>query len=145
MKFLAVPVVFLPSPKRMPSSRISSITPPNCPKKINRTFWSTPCFVKKYVKNEPSTKYLRELEAALQKLSKPDLIAVLCHTHLVVAHRKLALPFPLAFALRATVCMFALLFVLPAHPLAIPTIVGGGLAFALIANQFPSRLKEALP
>jgi hypothetical protein len=41
---------------------------------------------------------------------------------------------PVAFALRATACMFALLFIMPAHPLVIPTVIGGGLAFALFSQ-----------
>jgi hypothetical protein len=35
--------------------------------------------------------------------------------------------------------MFALLFVMPAHPLAIPTIVGGGLSLALILQNAKVR------
>jgi hypothetical protein len=36
------------------------------------------------------------------------------------------------FAIRAALFMFALLFVLPHHPMSMPTALGGGLAFALI-------------
>jgi len=49
-------------------------------------------------------------------------------------HQFLTLPFPVAFALRATACMFALLFIMPAHPLAIPAVIGGGISLALIAT-----------
>jgi len=42
------------------------------------------------------------------------------------------IPRPIAFSLTSTVFMFALLTILPFHPMSIPTAVGGGLAFALI-------------
>jgi putative NADPH-quinone reductase len=83
------------------------------------------------VKTEPTTKYLQELNAALQKLSKSDLYAVLYRTYLIVARHKFALPFPVAFVLRATVCMFALLLIMPLHPMAIPAAFGGGISVAL--------------
>jgi hypothetical protein len=41
---------------------------------------------------------------------------------------------PVVFSLRATVVMFALMIILPIHPMAIPTAAGGGLAFALITH-----------
>ena len=41
---------------------------------------------------------------------------------------------PVAFALRATFSMFALLTFLPAHPMSMPTAAGGGLAFALLTH-----------
>ena len=41
---------------------------------------------------------------------------------------------PVAFALRAVACMFALLFVMPLEPLSMPTAFGGGLAFAILTH-----------
>ena len=44
-------------------------------------------------------------------------------------------PMPVAFALRATAAMFALLCAMPAHPLAIPAVIGGGISFALLIQK----------
>lgn len=44
------------------------------------------------------------------------------------------LKWPVVFALRAAMCMFALLFILPQHPMSIPTAVGSGVALALITQ-----------
>jgi hypothetical protein len=41
---------------------------------------------------------------------------------------------PVIFAVRASFAIFALLLIMPYHPMSIPTAVGGGLAFALITH-----------
>jgi hypothetical protein len=45
---------------------------------------------------------------------------------------KLPLPFPMHFAILSSLCMFILLPVMPHHPLAIPIVIGGGLAGGLL-------------
>lgn len=49
--------------------------------------------------------------------------------------QNLSLPFPVAFALRASLAAFALLFILPHHPISMPTAAGGGMAFALLFHH----------
>lgn len=46
-------------------------------------------------------------------------------------------PAPVAFGLVASLSMFALLPLMPLHPLSIPTVIGAGLSFALLL-QIPS-------
>jgi hypothetical protein len=45
---------------------------------------------------------------------------------------RLSLPFPLHFAILASLCMFVLLPVMPYHPMALPIVIGGGLAGGLL-------------
>lgn len=53
--------------------------------------------------------------------------------HVLYLHtRKPALPAPVHFSIVASLCMFALLPLMPHHPLAIPISIGGGISFALI-------------
>lgn len=44
------------------------------------------------------------------------------------------LPAPVHFAILASLCMFLLLPVVPHHPLAIPIVIGGGLAGGLFIS-----------
>jgi hypothetical protein len=41
---------------------------------------------------------------------------------------------PVAFSVRAMVAMFALLFIMPMHPMSLVIATGGGLSFALITH-----------
>jgi hypothetical protein len=74
-----------------------------------------------------------------QKRKNPNLQGLSCFDiHLIlfyiiwVRFRRPALPRPVHFALVACLCMFILLPVMPAHPLAIPTTIGAGISFALL-------------
>ena len=46
--------------------------------------------------------------------------------------RRPALPRPVHFSVLASLLMFALLPVMPQHPMAIPIVIGGGLCGALL-------------
>lgn len=70
----------------------------------------------------------------LKRLRRGNQRRFLRRLQVLYLRQYLALPLPVAFALRATACMFALLFIMPAHPLAIPTVVGGALSIALITT-----------
>jgi hypothetical protein len=41
---------------------------------------------------------------------------------------------PEDFAIHAAFAIFALLLIMPHHPISMPTAIGGGLAFALITH-----------
>jgi hypothetical protein len=69
----------------------------------------------------------------LRKLSRLDQILVLIY--LVYLYTRCpALPAPVHFSLVATLCMFALLPLVPLEPLSIPTAIGGGISFALLTH-----------
>ncbi len=74
-----------------------------------------------------------ERELNLHGLSCFDRYLVLFYV-LWVHLRRPALPKPVHFALAACLCMFILLPLMPAHPLAIPTVIGTGISFTLIAK-----------
>lgn len=67
----------------------------------------------------------------LRKLPKFDLYLVLLHV-IWLSLRRPALPRPVHFALVASLCMFALLPIMPHNIMAIPIVFGGGISFALI-------------
>jgi hypothetical protein len=73
-------------------------------------------------------------KSKLQKLDLPDQVRVILHLVWLLLRRP-ALPRPVHFALVACLIMFALLPVMPFHPLAIPTVIGGGISFALIMQS----------
>jgi len=73
--------------------------------------------------------------AALLCLSQADQRRFLHYCRWLQVCEYFYTPRPVAFALRATAFMFALLFIMPAHPIAIPAVIGGGLAFALLIYQ----------
>jgi hypothetical protein len=52
----------------------------------------------------------------------------------IVYMPKLPLPLLIHFAILASLCMFILLPVMPHHPLAIPIVIGGGLAGGLLLS-----------
>lgn len=45
------------------------------------------------------------------------------------------LHYPVRFALLASLAAFALLLIMPSHPMAIPASFGGGLAIAILAPR----------
>jgi len=89
---------------------------------------------------EPLTK--REI----QELNQVDRVRVILYL-LWLHTRKPALPRPVHFGLVASLCMFALLPAMPHHPLSIPTVIGAGVAFALLiqGGNYGQRRKGQLP
>jgi len=67
----------------------------------------------------------------LQDFSYFDLYLILFYA-IWLHTRRPALPAPVHFSLVASLCMFALLPIMPHHPLAIPTVIGAGISFALL-------------
>ncbi len=70
----------------------------------------------------------------LKRLKAADRRRFLRRLQYLYLRQHLTLPFPVSFSLRAVAGMFALLLVMPLHPLAIPATIGGGLSFALILH-----------
>jgi hypothetical protein len=54
------------------------------------------------------------------------------------------LPVPIHFGLLSALCMFILTPIMPHHPLAIPTVIGGGLAggLLLVGGDYERAAKE---
>jgi len=69
-------------------------------------------------------------------LTHPQHLLIALHLFLLCqpVTRHPPLPWPVCFSLTASLLMFGLLFIMPQHPMAIPTAIGGGLAFALITK-----------
>jgi hypothetical protein len=80
--------------------------------------------------------------AVLPCLSKANQHRFLRYCRYLNIREYFGTPMPVAFALRATACMFALLFIMPAHPLAVPTAIGGALSLALILQN--ARVRKIL-
>lgn len=72
--------------------------------------------------------------AALPRLSLANQHRFLRYCRYLNIREYFGTPMPVAFALRATACMFALLFIMPAHPLSLAIIAGGALSFALLSQ-----------
>ena len=79
----------------------------------------------------------------LKRLRRGNQRRFLRRLQVLYLRQYLALPLPVAFALRATACMFALVFIMPAHPLAIPAVIGGGISFALLSRSY-NPMKEKI-
>ena len=60
---------------------------------------------------------------------------VLHHLKLIADLRRAASHPALSFAIRAGLMTFALLYVLPLHPMSMPIALGGGVAIILIAKN----------
>jgi hypothetical protein len=76
-----------------------------------------------------------KIKSELQNLERFD--QALIALHLLCLHsRKPPLPHPVHFALVASLCMFALLPLMPHRPLAIPISIGGGLSFAFMITSW---------
>jgi hypothetical protein len=76
------------------------------------------------------------IKRCLQKLDVWDCILVLLRILRIHWHWffriYFQIPLPVSFSLRATTMMFLLLFVMPYHPLAIPTAFGIGLSYGIL-------------
>jgi hypothetical protein len=81
--------------------------------------------------------------AALPRLSRADQYKFLRYCHWLHLCEYFLTPKPIVFALRATACMFALLLIMPAHPLAIPAVIGGGISFAFLSRSY-NPMKEKI-
>jgi hypothetical protein len=74
-----------------------------------------------------------ELAHLMKYLNHKGRVAVLRHACYLLLRQKLCnLPTPVHFALMAVLCMFILLPIMPLLPLAIPIVIGGGLAGGLL-------------
>ena len=71
------------------------------------------------------------IKRELRKLSRADQVLIIFHL-LCLYTRRPALPAPVHFSLVASLCMFALLPLMPHHPMSFPITIGGGISFALI-------------
>lgn len=77
-------------------------------------------------------------ELNLQGISKFDKYLILFYA-LWISLRRPALPRPVHFSLVASLCMFALLPLMPLRTMVIPIVIGGGVSFALLLQsiKFP--------
>ena len=81
--------------------------------------------------------------AVLSRLSRNNQYRFLRYCRWLQLYEYFDTPKPIAFALRATACMFALLLIMPAHPLAIPAVIGGGISFAFLSRSY-NPMKEKI-
>jgi hypothetical protein len=61
-------------------------------------------------------------------------MAILHRARWLYLWQRVRLPFPMHFSVVASLVMFALLPIMPDQPMAIPVVIGGGLAGALLIN-----------
>jgi len=76
---------------------------------------------------------MKPTKKELRDLNRIDLLKIILHLLWLYA-RQPALPRPVHFAVVAALSMIVLMPLMPQNPLAIPIIIGGGIAFAIITS-----------
>lgn len=137
--FIVQPAIYHPSPRNLPSRNrpITYITlsPPKTSKKRSNTLNSCDC----RKKTKPAVKNPLESLARLKPVNQLRFLLYLHLLHLtehpiLFSLPRRPLPSPVLFSLRAVLFSFALLFIMPTHPLTMPAALGLGISLALLTH-----------
>jgi hypothetical protein len=74
----------------------------------------------------------QELKQILNRLNDWNIFVLLHRARWIYFKQRMHLPRPVMFSLLCSIIMFALLSILPSHPLVIPIVIGSGLSGALL-------------